>query len=168
MRILLGFILALSVSFACDQPHEEVGGYKIGCPFDDKAGFNLDETDASGKLSYYSKIKDGLFNVVVIATLDGLIEYVELGVDGRVIPQKDADSIMHSLAKRWGDPVEVSNVGYNAKWIPRSETIAKISFFGLLKEETMTLTYESKKYMSFAKNNLKTIAEQREDELNSL
>lgn len=36
MKILIGLILFLSISFACDHPYEEFEGYKIGCNFEDE------------------------------------------------------------------------------------------------------------------------------------
>ncbi|WP_077929231.1 hypothetical protein [Wohlfahrtiimonas populi] len=40
MKILIGFILFLSVSFACDQPYENIGRYRIGCPLIDKGKYS--------------------------------------------------------------------------------------------------------------------------------
>lgn len=59
MRLLLSFILTLSLSLACDQPYEEVEGYKIGCPFDfavsDGDGKSIDEN-----LTSYSLKDEGI------------------------------------------------------------------------------------------------------------
>lgn len=105
MRIILGFILALSVSFACDQPHEEVGGYKIGCPFDDKAGFELKES-ANGIDTYKLKEPSGFFNNVEISVINGSAEgiYFEKEYEiGIVDHLNDEKIVLESLEKRWGE-----------------------------------------------------------------
>lgn len=105
MRIILGFILALSVSFACDQPHEEVGGYKIGCPFENNDIFELKES-ANGIDTYKLKEPRGFFNNVEISVINGISEgiYFEKEYEIGVVEHlNDEKIVLESLEKRWGE-----------------------------------------------------------------
>lgn len=114
MRILLGLVLALSVSLACDQPHEEVGGYKIGCPFEDKTGFSSQPIGSGKGVSAYSlNLKDSFFDTVDVRELNGNIEELTFraaypNLSGMY---EDKESLLELVGKKWGkyEEIEISD-----------------------------------------------------------
>ena len=153
MRILLGFILALSVSFACDQPYEEVGGYKIGCPFDDKSGFILDKSKAKDGISVYkSKLKNSFFQEVSVEVINGNIEGVSFDKkyhDDDSSFLDDEDVLLATLKERWGEFVAIDISRYNKIYSFRntnSEVIDRVSVFRFVNGPTaiISLNYYSK------------------------
>lgn len=102
-KLIFTLSLLLSFSFACDQPHEQVGDYKIGCPFKVDKSFNLSDTSYIGNKKIYSYVKDiandATFSGEEVVLVDGSIEGVAFSLkDG--IPLGLAQSIL----ERWGEP----------------------------------------------------------------
>lgn len=153
MRILLGIVLALSVSFACDQPYEEVGGYKIGCPFDDKTGFVQDDSETKDGVSVYkSRLKDSFFESVSIDIINGNMEGVSFDRkyhDNDSSFLDDEDILLSSLKERWGDPVTIDISKYNKIYSFRNsgnEIIDTVSVFRFVNGSvaTISVSYISK------------------------
>lgn len=131
MRILLSSIaLALSISFACDQPYEEVGGYKIGCPFEVTEKYTLTNENIAMNAKEYQGDVSGLFDIVTIGTINGSIEAVSFRRnDDRNVSQHEIDNMLSSLTKRWGAPSEKDPVLSNAYyWNLEDSTVENIAF----------------------------------------
>ncbi|MBS7815929.1 hypothetical protein [Wohlfahrtiimonas chitiniclastica] len=104
MRIFLAAILCLSVSFACDQPFEEVGGYKIGCPYD-PVGMEHSKKD-DGTDIYVKKLEDdSFFQVVGLGLIDNKIEELSFfsAYDNPDNMKRDIENILTKFTKRWGE-----------------------------------------------------------------
>lgn len=104
-RLLLLPVLMFGLSFACDQPYEEVAGIKIGCPYegDLSSGYKDDEDDAI--LHYSESIKGGFFDRAKIKVIDGNIgevSFIVFSKDHDDI-RKSGDALFKALSERWGD-----------------------------------------------------------------
>lgn len=130
MRLIIGLLLATSISFACDNPNEEIGGYKVGCPFEASEKYTLINEDKYMDAQEYQGDTSGLFDIVVIGVINGNIEAVKFRRnDDRNVSQHEIDSMVSSLTKRWGKPTEkdpvLSNVYY---WNLENSIIENIVF----------------------------------------
>ncbi|WP_077929431.1 hypothetical protein [Wohlfahrtiimonas populi] len=129
MKILIGFILFLSVSFACDQPYEEFEGYKIGCNFEDKNNeFQL--VELRGKLSLYQKNADEIFDSVNVIVLNGNIEglvfvknteslgsSVDTFSEDRSLAKKAA-LLIRKINERFGENIQINPNRGTMIWTP--------------------------------------------------
>lgn len=156
MRILLGLVLALSVSFACDQPYEEIGGYKIGCEFNDN-GFLQTPSEEDGILSYVAVSKppfDGVKlyahnNILVKATF--VREYDDL-----YDMNKDISSMLSRLKDRWGEFKKTEHQYQNFEYVfndTKNDVIPVISLYELRDNDigTVAIIYESIQYKELSK-----------------
>lgn len=136
MRVLIGVILALSVSFACDQPYEEVIGYKIGCPFVVTKDYVESLVDPDNNMSEYRKIVKGSFyEEIEIVIWNGIIEMVKFGepyierTDYKY--SKNVDEAVLALNKRWGNYSEIKISERHREysfyiWYPKNNVIGLI------------------------------------------
>lgn len=76
MKIIIGFILALSVSFACDKPYAEVQGIKIGCPLENSQALTVIKQKDGNGITIYEKNMDGMFDTATLLVVNGNIEAV--------------------------------------------------------------------------------------------
>lgn len=103
-KIIFTLFILLSFSFACDNPYEQIGDYKIGCPAEiSRHEFQLIGNERIGgkKALFYAKenTANNLFKGEVIMVIDGNVELVMfLLKDG--IPA----GLLQSLIERWGEP----------------------------------------------------------------
>lgn len=104
-RLLLFPILMFGFSFACNQPYEEVGGIKIGCPQDVSFKLSSEDGDSDRLKSYKKELTDSFFNTVTIKVLDGNIEQVSFNKLYHEISNQDADwdSMVTTLSEKWGE-----------------------------------------------------------------
>lgn len=107
MRFLLLPLLLLSLSFACDQPYEEVYGIKIGCSLEEIKG--LDKFSAmtpmlgADALSYIDQGSEDFFNTVGLLYFDNSAEGVVLTSRDGTANTKNFSLLLDELSKRWGD-----------------------------------------------------------------
>lgn len=104
-RLLLLPVLMFGLSFACDQPYEDVAGYKIGCPVDDTIEYGNEIDMYGGKASHRILEKNDFFDLEVVFYRDGLLEGVSLGTGDKVVDRSDYDLMIESMKERWGVPV---------------------------------------------------------------
>lgn len=165
MRLIIGLLMATSIAFACDQPYEEVGGYKIGCPFENTSEFELIDTIDSIDMKRYTKDISGVFDSVTIDTLNGEIAWVGfLSERNKPYPTKDTQDIIKSLENRWGNFSE-DNGGFVNQ--PDNALISEIRFYASSNpdDNIMMLMYTSNK-MTKAEEKLEKIeALERKEEL---
>lgn len=135
MRILMSLVLALSFSFACDKPYEEAEGFKIGCPLEDTAGYQVATEEFNGSpVVIYSKWDEQgkttispNFNFVSLITVDNVIENVFLTNFNRPT-EEDFLNVLGRLTQRWGvylDFPKPSNKTYF--WEPADGLISQIA-----------------------------------------
>lgn len=163
MRILLGGItLALSVAFACDQPYEEVGGYKVGCPLENIDEFELINTIDEIGMKRYTKDTTGIFESVAIDTINGEIEWVGFLTErDKPFFDDDTKDIVTSLKNRWGafsdGPVGLINH-------PKNSLINEIVFYASSNpdDNIMMLMYKSNK-MAKAEEELEKLEKAAKD-----
>lgn len=111
MRILLGIVLALSVSFACDQPYEEVGGYKIGCYLNPaKMPYDKMVKDENMRVLSNDLPKDSFFKKVTTTLLNGNIEQIEFtqSYSNYVELSEDMLVLLDTMKKKWGEYIEIN------------------------------------------------------------
>lgn len=148
--MLLTGLLFASWSYACDQPYEEVSGYKIGCPFEQKGDFQMDDhrITQNGVLAYV-KADDKNFKQITVIELDGNIEGLELQlVDG----SDDLDSVFESLADQWGIPQYMMHNDRRAfKWRPEHNVIDYVARY------TDQVVYVSKKLRGRYESNINEV-----------
>ena len=165
MRFFLLPFLLFSFVFACDLPHEEVGGYKIGCTYEGNGELKESVKNDEGIQVFEEKLTDGFFETAEIAVLKGNIEKITFNVfygDSNLFIKKtddflkDRDSLIASVSERWGD-YETVDLGegtmmYSINY-PKSEIVNNIliaqmpsyayGFVGL------SITYSSKKITDY-------------------
>ncbi|WP_077929207.1 hypothetical protein [Wohlfahrtiimonas populi] len=154
MRFLLGIILALSVSFACDQPHEEVGGYKIGCYLNPaKMPYDKGSSDENIRvLSNNNLPSNSFFQVVVTTLLFGNIEKIQFSRSYPDYTQlsKDRLVLLNAINDRWGEYQEISPNVYLFGNID-SPVLDHIVIDESLNSNTLSIVYISKKIEEYRK-----------------
>lgn len=81
--LLLLPALMFGLSFACDQPHEEIEGIKMGCPYTGDLSLgtpkNKDNNrDDAKTMIYEQRLENSLFDSAEIEVIDGKIESIVL------------------------------------------------------------------------------------------
>lgn len=104
-RLLMLPLLLLGLSFACDQPHEEVAGVKIGCPLNKNIEYKEVMDLYEGKIGYRELSKDSFFEIEGTFYRDGVIEGVTLGTGDKDVNQSDYTLMIESMEDRWGKPL---------------------------------------------------------------
>lgn len=149
-RFLLLPILMFGLSFACDQPYEEVAGIKIGCPLGDSDGYKgyfWGEGIYGGDSHVKSLDDGGIFTIQIVLSIDGVAEGVILssrnGVDKEVF-----NVLTKSLEERWGKP-SLSDDSWDSTIVvfgsPNSEIVTNIITGYDKKDGVVKLLYQSKK-----------------------
>lgn len=165
MRILLGIILALSASFACDQPYEEVSDYKIGCNFDDADRFHKIGERWDMGTAFYTKKTSGFFDVINIVTIDGKIESISFERNkNRSFNQGDKEALLDSLNKRWGS---IESIGGSYFITPKSNVVGMITFIPISTSagNIFSLEYESKEFIKMKQDQKEKDEKKIRDEL---
>ncbi len=103
-RLLLLPVLMFGLSFACDQPYEEVAGYKIGCPLDSDIRFHSEIDMYGGKSSNIILGQDDFFYLAGVFHRDGIVEGVNFGTGDKTVDRSDYDLMIESMEERWGAP----------------------------------------------------------------
>ena len=104
-KYLLASFLMLNLAMSCEQPYEEVLGYKLGCPIENVDSMKLiDSKEFDGRAQVYAyKASNGFFNNSEIGVLDGNVSLVHISGQGR-----DAKTIFKNLlvqnTDKWGEP----------------------------------------------------------------
>lgn len=118
MSLLL--VLLLGVTFACDQPYEEIMGIKIGCPLENKENYQeellfeeLDENkEPIASIYHYVDIQDpDLYfssrNQIIV--INGIVEYVEIN------NISDPQDIVAELDAKWDEQIKTNEC--EIRWI---------------------------------------------------
>lgn len=159
-RLLLLPILMLGLSFACDQPYEEVAGIKIGCPLKeikDIRAFTSIDSPSRWTDSYVKALPKGSFFEGVRVTVSG--DNV-IGVDlvkAGVLSDKDMSDLTEEMSLRWGGIIPVDDsiiLGWEI-YPQESEALkgGEIKLTVSRKDEVTGLSYsteELKKIISYA------------------
>lgn len=153
MRTILGLFLALSFCHACEQPYEEVNGYKIGCPFNhDQKQFKLIKPDNGDGLEIYANNPQWIDNHkepnIHLMVMNNTLEGVKFWIVGNA-PDVDQKRL-NELDQKWGkhshEKVDTKGTGaaYRFKhiytWRPDNKNIHKIIF----KSDWYGIAYYSK------------------------
>lgn len=103
-KLIFTALFLLSCSFACDNPYEQIGDYKIGCPIEmSRHEFQLirEERISGEKALFYAKenVTNNLFDGEIIIIVDGNIEFVMFLLKNGI-----PAGLLQSLIERWGEP----------------------------------------------------------------
>lgn len=104
MRLIIAFILMLSISFACEQPYKEVQGIKIGCPIENMQGLTLIQEKDDINRVVYEKNMDGMFNTAILWVVNGNIEAVIFKRTKEFDPSL-FDELLLRLDDQWHDQI---------------------------------------------------------------
>lgn len=106
-RFLLLPILIFGLSFACDQPYEEVSGYKIGCPLGSSADYRQYTAgdDIYGGSMVFKDI-DNLhpFEIEAVLMVEGTVEGLVFMTPEYAASEEDFYTLVASMQDEWGDP----------------------------------------------------------------
>ncbi len=106
-RLLLLPAFILGCSFACDLPHEEIEGFKLGCPYtgDLSAGTTKDHHEKI--VTYEQRLENSFFDSAEITVVEGTIESLTLSKTFHDLNRlkEDRTQLWKSLNERWGDAV---------------------------------------------------------------
>lgn len=161
MRILLGLALTLSVSFACDQPHEEVGGYNLGCEIADTSDLGMQVDSGYEGITTYSKRLNGdsFFDKESISIIDGKIEELSFT---KSYPKMEGmyegrEALLDAMKNKWGNYEEKKLGGGYEMYVindPRSDVIDEILVIGIGDRQlgSLSVTYISKKGLKYKKD----------------
>lgn len=158
-----------SFSVVCNQPHEDVGGYKLGCPFVDKKNFKLEVEDKKTNSALYLKQIEGFFDFVKIGVINNNIEMVEFGAnEDSIFSQKDVDDLVFNLKKRWGSPQEEKD-DYSFIWSFDNGVVGNIDLFAaeFSGKNNTTLRYQSIKLVDIEKEFQESAKTERRKELST-
>lgn len=112
-KIILGFLVSLSFSFACDKPYEEIQNIKIGCEFEGGEGFKKLNQNAVGSNSYSSSKDIKFFDSMEVFTDEnnkvtgiGFVKTYPITMSNMKLQEEqviaDYKQFAESLEKRWG------------------------------------------------------------------
>lgn len=170
-RLLLLPVLMLGLSFSCDQPHEEVAGIKIGCPFSGSKGSLKSDNDRPGILTQELKLKDSFFETVRIDVLEGNIEGLTFSkhYQGHQEMGKDFEAVSIALKDKWGETREIKTDGLNSFSIdsPKSNNLDSVFIFNLYDYSggSISVSYVSK---NITEHNKKIRDKDREERVGNL
>lgn len=150
-RLLLLPALILGLSFACDQPYEEIEGFKLGCPYVGNLSAGTVKNDDEKIMVYEQRLENSFFDTAEIEVLEGNIESISLIkiFDNLTTLQKDRATLFESLDEKYGEAVVVGNneslIIYVNK-APRSESLGSILGMSTFLESAgiLKITYASK------------------------
>lgn len=127
-RLLMLPLLLLGLSFACDQPHEEVAGYKIGCPFHGDESDMILDPDNKGILIQEMPLIDDFFNSVRIEVLNGNIEGASFSKEynNDSLKKEDLELLTLAMKNKWGDVEELSENEFFVIKKPSSDVLSHI------------------------------------------
>lgn len=167
-RLLLLPALLLGLSFACDQPYEEVAGYKIGCTYQEE-GFEKSVDREDGNVVYYFGEREiGPFDNVNITTLNGDIAIVNMYIDpSYFLDNKIVLDLSKSMEERWG-AFHVGEYGIYENNSPKSNTLGFVSIYKpdrSIDEKLFSVSYVSKKYLEYKKAKEKAELEKKQADL---
>jgi len=150
---MLGLFLVLSFANACEQPYEEINGYKIGCPFNnDQEQFKLIKPDNGDRLQIYSNDPQWIDGIkepyTYLMVMDHTLEGVKFWIMGNVpdVDQDRLDEIDQKWGKHFHEKIDTKGTGaaYPFKhiytWLPDNKNIHKIIF----KSDWYGISYYSK------------------------
>lgn len=158
MRFFLLPFLLFSFVFACDFPHEEVGGYKIGCPHEGNGTLKNEEGQDKNVQVFEEKLDGSFFEHVEISVLNGNIEglifrktYTDVGD-----LVTDQLSTLSSLGDRWGD-YEIFGSDTMQTYMfenPNSDVLNEVTVMSLFMPSisSINVIYESKKLNEYNTN----------------
>lgn len=154
-RLILLPVLMLGLSFACDQPYEEVGGIKIGCPYSVEFKSALSDEVNTRIETFKKTLNDSFFTGVDLDVLDGNIEKVSFTKSYEDLRQmnEELESILVVLSERWGKYYSTDSAGAKIFAIrnPNSEILYGISIIQVSSGRfgTNSITYFSKKFNDY-------------------
>lgn len=145
MRILLGLVLSLSVSFACDEPYEEIGGHKIGCPIDRDQVIASSPLESGEVLNMFKA--DGFFDTVAATEVDNKIEAIFFSrANIKSSDLSHVTQLLNSLENKWGKLNEIEPDIYHRA--VNNDVIGEITLaFPKYEGDDLILIYQSKKYL---------------------
>lgn len=176
-RLLVLPILMLGLSFACDQPYEEVFGIKIGCSVEGINNFNeytdLD-LEIDGANVFHLPLNDGnFFDSANILVINGGVEGLILRASGFSFDPEIMDELIESLTNRWGaggivDRGNKAGINYAFNVSDIDSPLSAILVNYELDNETLSLVYRTKKHDSLSENKDDEIKKKRDGQFNSL
>lgn len=164
-RLLLLPVLMLGISFACDQPYEEVAGIKIGCPIGSSVDYR--EYDSGGQIygggAVFRKLKgDNFFQSEVVLSLDGVVEGIILGTGDDSATEEDFRALVESMEGRWGESMIKDNYsGSSAFFFNHDSQIIEMIGVSFSKgKKSLTSVYRTQKSLE-----AEDLEKEREDAL---
>lgn len=177
-RLLVLPLFILGIAVACDQPHEEVFGIKIGCPVEDINNFNeyidLDLEIGGANVFHLPLLSNGsFFDSANILVINGAVEGLILRASGFSFDPEIMDELIESLTNRWGagDIVDRGNkagINYAFNVSDMESPLSIILVDYKLDGETLSLAYRTKKHESLSGNKDDEIKKKRDSQFNSL
>lgn len=154
-RLLLLPILMLGLAFSCDQPYEDVGGIKIGCPIEDVEG--LDEYQIpeeyqfndveEGLVIYQKKVEGEIFQFIYIGAIDDIVHMVDI-INYIDLSEDQLNQVINEHIEEFGEPIDVKKI---------DEDITEMTFKGRGPITESLINYRSPYYGSSSSvNNEKT------------
>lgn len=106
-RLLLLPILILGLSFACNQPFEEVEGIKIGCPYTGGLSTGTPKNEDPQITVYEQRLENSFFDTAEIEVVAGKVESISLSKIFHDLAslKKGRDILFTSLNEKWGDAI---------------------------------------------------------------
>lgn len=103
-RLFLLPVLMFGLSFACDQPYEEVAGIKIGCSVDEipNAEKFIEAGNFDGGVGLLNMDADGIFDNQIVIHLNNTVEGVALLQAFNKISKEEFYVLIDTLEQRWG------------------------------------------------------------------
>lgn len=153
-RLLLLPVLIFGLSFACDQPYEEVAGYKIGYKYKEEGLEKIINREDGNIVFYYGEKNAGPFKDINITTLNGDIAIINMYIDpSNYLDDKIVSDLSKSLEERWGE-FTVGEYGVYENYKPKSKALGNVSIYKPNKaigEKAFSVTYTTKKYLEYKK-----------------
>lgn len=159
-RLFLLPVLMFGLSFACDQPSEEVAGIKIGCPLGSSVDYREYTTGGQvyGGGAVSRELTSGFFKTETILSIDGIVEGIILNSGNNISGEKDFTALVGSMKERWGEPI-VNSEHSNATALfinHRNDIIELVGVLLSKNENVLSVVYRTSKSLE---------AEKREESL---
>lgn len=154
-RLLLLPILLMGLTFACDQPHEDVRGYKIGCPLELHKDMKFKSKKDAVEIYTVANYED-IYTDVSLYVLNGNLEKVNLNTS--IITDTESritkDALLKNLNARWGKfDIEDRGDVISGEISPiKNKPLGKISFEAVFDDNSviiLNLTYISTRMIAY-------------------
>lgn len=160
-RLLLLALGLAGLSFACDQPYEEITGIKIGCPVEssvDRKIYTQGDNLLGGDFIYKDVADTDFFNLKGLIIVNGNIEGITLRETRNPVSFESFKERVKRMESSWGKSTLIEDdrayvVYFNQ--IPNQDVVNYVDSILVKEDGSMLVTYRTKKLQE---------AQQREEE----